>query len=423
MKRSLDDGIERKMSSPLNLNLTLKQRMEKKLGRVIVCNGPPSPRHQEERTAKKARLLTAGRNDATAASNRAPPHKCVEKASKDALEFWKFVTGGEADDSEQLQKKRKKGGQRRRKPPLSQLKRFARFFNYERAWQDVRSQHRGDLEAALENSKKEAHVFRQSVLDTKIKANQDALKISRDKAMVQKAYDACIHIVPSGSGCVIQAKGDGQGYHVLTCAHCIAADDDDDDEKERGQGDGHARPIERVGRHKIIVWGNGAWGLVKCIYSSERMDVAVCEILCYSGQGGDERPPTPHQVPDGVPCATVASASPRKGAPVFTIHNPFDWDLEHSGRPRRNGYIPFTTNTGKVDGYRRVKDRTDASEFGALKHSCWTYWGTSGAPIMDAKTAHVVGMHNSWDERNGQRHAVSQEALAKGIRAVLQSEN
>ena len=244
------------------------------------------------------------------------------------------------------------------------------------------------------------------------KASKEALKSSRKKDMVLNAYGACIHIVPSGSGCVIQGGAGSQGYYVLTCAHCIAADDDEDEE-----GDTAAGAIDRVGRYKVIVWGNGAWGLVQCIYSSERMDVALCKVLCYTPSDGDQAS-TSYAVPDKLPVSTLASAPAAKGTPVFTIHNPFDWDLEHSGRPRRNGYIPFTTNTGKVDGYRRVKDRTDATEFGALKHSCWTYWGTSGAPIMDAKTGHIVGMHNSWDERDGQRHAVSQEALLKGIQAI-----
>jgi len=39
-----------------------------------------------------------------------------------------------------------------------------------------------------------------------------------------------------------------------------------------------------------------------------------------------------------------------------------------------------------------------------LLHSCWTYWGHSGAPLFDER-GHVVALHCAWDDRTGIRHA------------------
>ena len=97
---------------------------------------------------------------------------------------------------------------------------------------------------------------------------------------------------------------------------------------------------------------------------------------------------------------------------IINIHNPYDWDLElkAGARPRKNGYIPFTSSTGAIQGFRKG-DITDSSTFGAVKHSCWTYWGTSGAPLFNGK-GQITSMHNSWNPKNAQRHAVSFEAIS-----------
>ncbi len=51
-------------------------------------------------------------------------------------------------------------------------------------------------------------------------------------------------------------------------------------------------------------------------------------------------------------------------------------------------------------------------------HSAWTYWGHSGCPLISVQNTNdrgdnncqkvqIVGVHNSWDDRNGNRHGVS----------------
>ena len=76
----------------------------------------------------------------------------------------------------------------------------------------------------------------------------------------------------------------------------------------------------------------------------------------------------------------------------------------------------FTISSGDIDRYSdggagksgRIIVHND---LGALMHSCWTYWGSSGAPIFNRKSGEIVGIHNSWDPSCGQRHAVGVEGI------------
>ena len=50
-------------------------------------------------------------------------------------------------------------------------------------------------------------------------------------------------------------------------------------------------------------------------------------------------------------------------------------------------------------------------------HTCWTYWGHSGAPIFSAESdsGNIVGMHSSWDDETGARISVSLPEMRKFI--------
>merc|ERR1719482_925745 len=45
-----------------------------------------------------------------------------------------------------------------------------------------------------------------------------------------------------------------------------------------------------------------------------------------------------------------------------------------------------------------------------LQHTCWTYWGHSGAPLFD-EAGGVCGLHASWDRHVGMRHAQKLDRL------------
>lgn len=44
-------------------------------------------------------------------------------------------------------------------------------------------------------------------------------------------------------------------------------------------------------------------------------------------------------------------------------------------------------------------------------HDCWTYWGHSGAPILEVNKGTLVGLHSSWDEETGMRRGVGGVAI------------
>lgn len=78
------------------------------------------------------------------------------------------------------------------------------------------------------------------------------------------------------------------------------------------------------------------------------------------------------------------------------------------------GYEVLCVSEGRFRGYAEGQDVQDTEEIGALMHSYWTYWGQSGAPLVE-KTARMgerlVGVHSSWDDETGMRRGVGVEAI------------
>ena len=56
-----------------------------------------------------------------------------------------------------------------------------------------------------------------------------------------------------------------------------------------------------------------------------------------------------------------------------------------------------------------------------LMHTCWTYWGHSGAPIFNEK-GKLVSLHNSWNDETGMRHGVSQTIIGEFLKKNLPNE-
>lgn len=164
----------------------------------------------------------------------------------------------------------------------------------------------------------------------------------------------------------------------MTCAHCVL------DEKNR---------LTQT-HHLIDCSGNIFEATVQS--HDAKLDVAVLRIT--------------RQL-TGAPVSTFhffalrADAAP-KNTRIFCIGQPGYDDLE-SDNPRKTNFGPFHLSEGVVEGYLRDKIYgNEKRELGPLKHSCWTYWGHSGAPLFDEQ-GQLVGMHNSWDDRNAMRHGLS----------------
>lgn len=60
---------------------------------------------------------------------------------------------------------------------------------------------------------------------------------------------------------------------------------------------------------------------------------------------------------------------------------------------------------------RVLTSAQDNSEIGALMHDCWTYWGHSGAPLVEVRSGLLVGLHSSWDEDTDMRRGIGGEAI------------
>ena len=101
----------------------------------------------------------------------------------------------------------------------------------------------------------------------------------------------------------------------------------------------------------------------------------------------------------------------------------FDPPTWHTSVGRCEGYLASDTQAlnAQLDSRGRpatrgeIKQLVEASPADAeaghlLQHSCWTYWGHSGAPLF-TRDGHVVGMHCAWNERTGLRYGQKLEHL------------
>ena len=86
---------------------------------------------------------------------------------------------------------------------------------------------------------------------------------------------------------------------------------------------------------------------------------------------------------------------------------------DEEGNLENNKYKPFWISFGKIKKY--LKDEVYCTkDLGPLIHNCWTYWGHSGEPLFNFD-GNIVGIHNSWNEKNGDRHGVSLLGIIKFI--------
>ena len=150
-------------------------------------------------------------------------------------------------------------------------------------------------------------------------------------------------------------------------------------------------------------------------------------------------------VPGGIlPVAVVGDAPVEKGGQLFCVGNPSNVDLESL----HEGGIEFEPPTwhasvGECEGYQDLDVAADAHQQsqrgraptrgekkrlqealpvsaeagGYLMHSCWTYWGHSGAPLFDA-AGKVAGLHCAWDDSNGMRHGQKLQHILLAIEAA-----
>ena len=282
-------------------------------------------------------------------------------------------------------------------------------------------------------------------------------------------FDAVVHFVQAGSGTGVHVGGG----RVLTCAHVVDARDDDALE----EGD---EPVARIGRTKLVMFPSGRTFLCACVAVQETADghedAALLELgeeLALSGlidrnQGHSraiQDEPQDKHAPSGavirgnhsqsqpqgerapLPAAALAAQGATAGASLFCVGNPSSIDLEslrseasiefeppawHASAGRCEGYLGAATAEmaavqrarGRAPTRGELKAVADAApaeeaQGVLMEHSCWTYWGHSGAPLFDERGL-VAAIHCAWDDRTGMRQAQKLGVLQAVLRKAQQ---
>lgn len=193
----------------------------------------------------------------------------------------------------------------------------------------------------------------------------------------------------SGTAVCISPNG-----FLLTCSHCIAESAEDLD-KEKSH------------------WLLFAFGRVvetKCVAWDPQRDLAILRIVA-AQLLPTILPSDKNRLSPSYPYVQLATSAPVLEADLACIGHPGSKDLETEVVGTKTDYDILHVSTGAFHGYIEGQDLQDNSEIGALQHDCWTYWGHSGAPLIEQATRHLVGLHSSWDDESGMRRGVPLEAL------------
>ncbi|KAJ6439898.1 AT hook domain-containing protein [Purpureocillium lavendulum] len=230
---------------------------------------------------------------------------------------------------------------------------------------------------------------------------------------------------------------------VLTCAHCIA----------------DAPADLSFPRRHWLLFPSGALVAAVALAWDPRRDLALLQITHHSpsvlspgnssgtssasttsptsvtsstsAPGGlSDHPSSSSALPRiSFPHVRVAASAPRPGTPLACIGHPAAEDLEHPIPGTQTGYDVLVVSEGTFRGLAaaapdRRPDPQDNAEIGALMHDCWTYWGHSGAPLLQLRggrgngqretagsAAELIGLHSSWDDETGMRRGVPWEAV------------
>ena len=172
---------------------------------------------------------------------------------------------------------------------------------------------------------------------------------------------------------------------ILTCSHCVAETEQD------------------LSWDKVhwLLFASGEAVAAKTVAWDPQRDLALMVVVSASNPSAS------------FPHVNLAAKAPRSRTRFLCVGHPASEDLETSIPGIQTNYDTLVLSEGNFRGLARGQDPHDNQEIGALMHDCWTYWGHSGAPLIDRNTGNLVGLHSSWDENTGMRRGIPWEALVE----------
>ncbi|KZL72576.1 AT hook domain-containing protein [Colletotrichum tofieldiae] len=183
------------------------------------------------------------------------------------------------------------------------------------------------------------------------------------------------------------------GGILLTCSHCIAETADEFDS------------------HKShwLLFASGQVVEAKPLAWDAKRDLALLKII--AAQPSPALPSAAAASSPPFPFITPSPTPPPLQTRLICIGHPGSEDLEAADPGTKTDYGVLHLSIGTFRGCAAGQDPQDNSEIGALMHTCWTYWGHSGAPLLERRTGMLVGLHSSWDDETGMRRGVAWEAV------------
>ncbi|KAK7445830.1 AT hook domain-containing protein [Colletotrichum acutatum] len=202
----------------------------------------------------------------------------------------------------------------------------------------------------------------------------------------------------AGTAVCISPKG-----ILLTCSHCIAETIDDFDGS----------------KSHWLLFASGQVVEARALAWDGRRDLALLKVTSAQQPPPPSGPTSSPPHPGGFPFVTVSSVPPASKTRIICVGHPGSEDFEAAVPGTKTDYDVLHLSTGTFRGCAEGQDPQDNSDIGALMHSCWTYWGHSGAPLVDRKTGTLVGLHSSWDDETGMRRGVAQKPWFQRIHCTL----
>lgn len=206
-----------------------------------------------------------------------------------------------------------------------------------------------------------------------------------------KAVNATLVFAQEEAGTAICISPDGL---IMTCSHCVADDEE-----------------SALGSETWLVFAAGEVVRAECLAWDGIKDLALLRVIAAEDSTGSEKSTSPQRFPFALLAPKAEIGALKKGTALICIGHPGSEDLEVDTPGRKTGYDVLHISNGHYRGLYPGQNPQDNSEIGALMHDCWTYWGHSGAPLIDKKEGKLVGLHSSWDDKTGMRRGVSLEAV------------